>query len=66
MSADEHQRLTSLRELALHTGDDENESFDYNLQDIEDGRIQLDISHAGGEYKELTKAYRDSATNSTP
>lgn len=57
MTAEETSALERLRELPVASNDGQDYDYeDLTLNDVLDGSIPLDISHAGGEYEELTRA----------
>lgn len=60
MTAFERENLAKLIDAHPRAGDDNTMDYEYEpvtLEDIDRGNIPLDISHAGGEYAEIRKAY---------
>lgn len=60
MTAEERANLQKL--VDLHPRADEGNAIDFEyeevtMEDIDNGDIPLEISHAGGEYDEIKKAY---------
>lgn len=63
MTAEETSALERLRELPVASNDGQDYDYeDFSLNDVLDGSIPLDISHASGEYEELTRALVINAT----
>lgn len=60
MTKEEHENLEKLIDLYPQANEDDSMDFEYEavtLDDIDNGAIPLEISHAGGEYEEIKQAF---------
>lgn len=56
MTAEQRRALLELHEVHEHADDSDHDYSPLTLNDVLDGQLDLDISHAGGEYEELKAA----------